>query len=173
MHTHVVALAVMGSEYGSTAPVNSDDDEDDGGSGDEGVGTAKAEWKHNKSRFMAMVKQLLKILGAIKFPVTPLPHVSAAGKRGLLEEGRVFSCLEDVCLVCSRQYNVLRNVKVTALTPVSEVCCRFGLWSFRSLLRVTSALCRCRCYLLGRPNHFAVITPNISVKTIVVVLKCK
>ena len=57
MHTHVVALAVMGSDYGSKAPVNSDDDKDENGSGDEGVGTAKAEWKRQKPRFMTMVKK--------------------------------------------------------------------------------------------------------------------
>ena len=119
-HTHIVALAVTGSAYGSTAPANSDDDGGGVDSGDEGVGTGKEEWKRNKSLLMVKVKQLLKIWGAIKFPVNPIPHLSQAGKRGLLEKGSELSCLENVCAVCVGPYRILRNVNATALIPVSD-----------------------------------------------------
>ncbi|CAM9172800.1 unnamed protein product, partial [Laminaria digitata] len=81
------------------------------------VGTGKSAWKHNKPLFMAKVTQLLKMWGAVKFPVNPIPHLSQAGKRGLLREGSVFSCLEDVCVVCAGRYSILRNASATALVP--------------------------------------------------------
>lgn len=69
---------------------------------------------------MVKVNQLLKIWGAIRFAVNPIPHLSQAGKRGLLGEGSVFSCPEDVCAMCAGPYTKLRNVSATALIPVSE-----------------------------------------------------
>lgn len=127
-----MALGVTGSAHGSTAaPASSDDDGGGVDSGDEGVRTGTEEWKRNKSLLMAKVKQLLKIWGAVKFPVNPIPHLSQAGKRGLLGEGSVFSCLEDACAVCAGRYQVLRNVNATALTPVSDGLRSSGWWCCR------------------------------------------
>ena len=138
LHTHIVALAVLGRVCGGTGPANSDDDDTGGGGVDPGgeeMGTGKGEWKRNKSLFMTKVNQLLKIWGAVKFPVNPIPHLSQAGKRGLLREGSVLSCLEDVCEVCDGPFQTLRNVNATALVPVRKVfCCRVLLlwcWSSR------------------------------------------
>lgn len=111
------------SAYGSTAPANPGDDNGggaDSGDGEGVVGTGTWAWKHQKPLFMAKVKRLLKILGAIKFPVNPIPHLSRDGKRGMLGEGSVLSCLEDVCAVCAGPYARLRNVSAKALIPVSE-----------------------------------------------------
>lgn len=147
----------MGSDYGGAAPANSESDDRRGGGGQgggrggggrgerigggrgsgvdsrgEGVRTGKGEWKRNQPLFVQKVKRLLKIWGAIKFPVNPIPHLSPAGKRGLLREGRVFSCLEDVCTMCDGPYSALRNLTATALIPVREVnwivcCCLVGV----------------------------------------------
>lgn len=117
--------------YGGMESDDSDDDDRDADSSDKGIHTGKAEWEHNRPLFMVKVNQLLKIWG-VKFPVNPIPHLSATRKRGLLREGSVISCLEDVCAVCSEQYKFLRNVKATALIPVVEVYCRVVLLSCRS-----------------------------------------
>ena len=129
MHTNIVALGVMGSDCGSTAPLNFNGGSDED-SGDEGIGSGTAEYKRNARGFAAKVEHLLRFVGNIKYPVNVLAALSEVGERGSLEVGAEISSLEDVCPKCDGQYGHLKSARVTALVPVSQVARAILLISF-------------------------------------------
>lgn len=120
MHTHIVGLGVMGSDCGSSSPLNIDGGSDED-SGDEGIGSGAAEYKRNAPGFAAKVEQLLRMFGSIKYPVNVLAALSEDGERGSLEADAEIASLEDVCPKCDGAYVHLKSVRVTALVPVSCV----------------------------------------------------
>ena len=130
MHTNIVALGVMWSDWGSTAPPNFDGGSEED-SGDEGIGSGTAEYKRNAPGFAAKVEHLLRLVGHIKYPVNVVAALSEVGERGNMEVGEEISSLEDVCPKCDGKYcHLKKSVRVTDLVPVSQVARAILLVSF-------------------------------------------
>lgn len=116
----MVALGVWGSEWGIETPLVMDEGEEED-SGDEGIGTGAGEYKCNTPGFIAKVEQLIRIFGAVKYPVNVLAALNGDAKKGHLEPGAEICSLEDVCPKCDEKYAHLKSVHVTALVPVGIV----------------------------------------------------
>lgn len=114
IHTVIAALGVIGSEISEEVL----DDEDGEGSGDEGIGSASLEYKRNSPTFVARVETLLRVFGAIKYPVHVQSALKADAKDGKCSRIR---SLEAVCPNCCRMHVNLRNETVTAVVPVSVI----------------------------------------------------
>lgn len=123
VHTNIVGIGVLGEHYKSNMSV---DESGDGGVGDdaerEEVGTAKVEWAAGGTRqlsFVSKVMQLMKIIGVLRFPVNPTPHLSAKAKESVLVDGSVIPCQESVCPKCLKKYEFVKRKGAIAVTQVS------------------------------------------------------
>ena len=84
------------------------------------VGTGRAEWNvggERKTSFSRKMKQLMKTIGVLRFPVNPKHHLSA-GARQILVEGSDIPCPENVCAACLRDYVVLDRQEAIAVRQV-------------------------------------------------------
>lgn len=114
----VVGLGVLGEHFKNSMGV------DGGGNGEGGssvdVGTGRAEWDAGTERkrvFSEKIKQLMKVIGVLRFPVNPKHHLSARA-REILVEGSEISCHENVCAECDQDYVVVKRQKAIAIRQV-------------------------------------------------------
>lgn len=117
-HTLVVGLGVLGDHFKNSMGV------DGGGNGEGGrsveVGTGRAEWNaggERKTSFSRKMKQLMKIIGVLRFPVNPKHHLSARARQ-ILVGGSDIPCHENVCAACLRDYVVLGRQEAIAVRQV-------------------------------------------------------
>jgi len=109
----------MGSHI-SEEPI---DEEEGGGSGDEGIGSAEWEYKRNKNGFTAKVDALVRMTGIIKYPVNVIAALTDDGTSGNLDgvggKRKEICSLEAVCCKCGKVLVLLRSETITAVVPVS------------------------------------------------------
>lgn len=136
-HTHIVGLALLGDQYasGKDAPP-SDPDEDEYKDQIDVAGkdtrSAKAEWKDGdkgkgegegeegdgRAAFTGKVLHLLKVMGVVKFPINPYPHLSKDARSWVLERGTLLSCHESVCSACGEDLLVTEHKDAVAVPQV-------------------------------------------------------
>lgn len=108
------------------------DEEEGGGSGDEGVGSATSEYRRNKSAFATKVDKLLRVAGTIKFPVNVLAALTDDGTSGQLGgvggSRKEICSLEAVCHKCGHMLVLTDSATITAVVPVSGFGDGVGFW---------------------------------------------
>lgn len=124
-HTLIVGLSVLGDKYTTNGKGPLEDPVVEGEQGDVAgveVGTAKAEWENSRrSAYTGKILYLLKVMGVLKFPVSPEDHLSEFARNTMLQKDNLILCHESVCSSCEQELLVTEEKHVLAVTQVSRV----------------------------------------------------